>query len=63
LFVSGTLIVYSSRGWIQLNEVLRIPIIEYLLVFVLAGLVALGIWIADRFRQRPVAAVELISDN
>jgi hypothetical protein len=63
IFVSGTLLVYSSRGWVQLNEIIRIPVIEYLLVFVLAGLVALGIWIVDRFRKQPAAAVELISKN
>jgi hypothetical protein len=62
LFVAGALLVYSSRGWVQLNEILRIPIIEYLLVFVLAGLVALGIWIADRFRRKPAAAL-LISEQ
>ena len=63
LFVAGTLLVYSSRGWVQLNEILRIPMIEYLLVFVLAGLVSLGIWIADRFRKQPATIVELISEK
>jgi hypothetical protein len=62
-FIGGAIIVYSSRGWVQLNEVLRIPLIEYLLVFGLAGLIALSIWIADRFTKRPVAAVELISEK
>jgi hypothetical protein len=41
----------------------RIPVIEYLLVFVLAGLVALGIWVADCFRKQPSEAVELISEK
>ena len=41
LFVAGLVLVYSARGWQQLNEVLRIPVIDYLLVFVIAGLVAL----------------------
>jgi hypothetical protein len=63
LFLGGALVVYSSRGWLQLNEILRIPLIEYLVVFVLAGLVALGIWIVDRFRKQPASAVELISDK
>jgi hypothetical protein len=63
IFIGGTLLVYSSRGWVQLNEILRIPIIEYLLVFVLAGLVALGIWVAERFRKRPEVGVELISEK
>lgn len=63
LFLGGALLVYSGRGWVPLNEVIRIPLIEYLLVFVLAGLIALSIWITDRFRQRQVAAVELISEK
>jgi hypothetical protein len=63
LFIGGAGLVYSTRGWIQLNEVLRIPLIEYLLVFVLAGLVALGIWIADRFRKQPFTPAKLISEK
>ena len=41
LFIIGLVAVYSERGWRQINEVFRIPIIDYLLVFILAGLVAL----------------------
>ena len=63
LFIGGAVVVYSSRGWVQLNEVLRIPLIEYMLVFVLAGLIALGIWIADRFRKQPAEAVKMISEK
>jgi hypothetical protein len=63
LYIAAALFIYSSRGWVQLNEIVRIPVIEYLLVFVLAGLVALGIWIADRFRKQPAAAAELISEK
>jgi hypothetical protein len=33
--VSATL-VYSQRGWAQLNQIVRIPVIEYLAVVVLA---------------------------
>jgi hypothetical protein len=62
LYVVATLFIYSSRGWVQLNEIVRIPVIEYLLVFVLAGLIALGLWIGSRFfkQARPV---ELISER
>jgi hypothetical protein len=41
LFIIALLFVYSERGWSQLNEIFRIPVIDYLLVFVLAGLVLL----------------------
>ncbi|MEZ0395761.1 MAG: hypothetical protein ABWK53_04950 [Anaerolineales bacterium] len=53
IYVAAALVVYSGRGWVQLNEIVRIPVIEYGLVFVLAGLIALGIWVADRFRRQP----------
>ena len=33
LFIISLLFVYSERGWNQMNEILRIPVIDYLLVF------------------------------
>jgi len=63
LYLAAAVLVYSRRGFASLNEIVRIPVIEYLLVFVLAGLVALGIWITDRFRQQPAPPVELISEK
>lgn len=42
--------VYSGRGWGKLNEIIRIPVIDYLLVFVLTGLFAGGLWIARKLR-------------
>jgi hypothetical protein len=62
LYVAAAVFIYSSRGWIQLNEIIRIPLIEYLLVFVLAGLIALGLWIAGRFRKQ-FSRMELISEK
>ena len=62
VYIVATLVVYSSRGWVQLNEILRIPLIEYLLVFVMAGLVALGLWIAGRIR-RGAGSAQLISEK
>jgi len=41
LFVISLIYVYSERGWSQINEVFRIPMIDYLLVFILAGLIFL----------------------
>jgi hypothetical protein len=43
-YVAGVVIVYSSRGWAQVNEIVRIPVIEYALVFLLA----LIIWLIMR---------------
>ncbi|HLC05217.1 MAG TPA: hypothetical protein VJK02_19460 [Anaerolineales bacterium] len=44
-YISATLFVYSDRGWENLNEVVRIPAIEYLAVIVLAGLLGVGLWL------------------
>ncbi len=51
-YALAALLVYNWKGWGYLNEIIRIPIIEYLVAFVIAGLVALGIWIADKARGR-----------
>lgn len=41
-YAIATIVVYSSRGWGMLNEIVRIPVIDYLGVFVLALLIWLG---------------------
>jgi hypothetical protein len=48
LYVGAALLVYSQRGWVQLNEIVRIPIIEYVAVFVLAWLIGGALWLARR---------------
>jgi hypothetical protein len=40
-YVVGAGMVYNQRGWAQLNEIIRIPLIDYLAVFVLAGILGL----------------------
>jgi hypothetical protein len=35
-----------------LNEILRIPLIEYAAVFVLAGIFGLGLWVAKWVKNR-----------
>jgi hypothetical protein len=52
LYIAAAIYVYSGRGWVQLNEILRIPIIEYAAVFLLAGLIAGGLWIARKIKSR-----------
>jgi hypothetical protein len=59
VFLVATLAVYSQRGWVKLNEVLRIPLIEYLAVFVMAGLIALGLWISRLIRRPRQEAVKI----
>lgn len=55
-YAAATLFVYNWKGWEYLNEIVRIPVIEYLVAFLMAGLVALGFWIADRFQKQPEVA-------
>lgn len=40
-FVGGIFVVYSDRGWTYLNEVVRIPAIDYLLVALVGGAIIL----------------------
>jgi hypothetical protein len=59
LYVAAAIFIYNGRGWALENEIVRIPAIEYLLVFVLAGLIALGLWMGGHFSKR-AQLVELI---
>ncbi len=49
VYIGLALLVYSQRGWIQLNEIIRFPVIEYLTVILLAGLIGSGLWISRKF--------------
>ena len=51
-YIGAVIFVYSDRGWAQLNEIIRIPLIEYAAVFLLAGIIAGGLWIARKFKSR-----------
>jgi hypothetical protein len=62
LYIVAAIFIYSSRGWVQLNEIVRIPVIEYLLVLVMAGLIALGLWVGGHFSEQS-RPVELISEK
>jgi hypothetical protein len=55
LYVGAALLVYSERGWVQLNEIVRIPVIEYAAVFLLAGLIGAVLWLVRRFGARQVS--------
>jgi len=52
IYLVAVLGVYSWRGWNHLFEVTWIPIIEYSLVAVIAGLVWIGLKMADAVRSR-----------
>lgn len=52
-YIAAALWVYSGRGWVKLNEIIRIPVIEYLAVLVLAVLFGLGLWVWRKLRHQP----------
>jgi hypothetical protein len=63
VFVALTLLVYNGQ-WARLNEIIRIPVIEYLAVFVFAGLIGGGLWIARRIQgQRTLPAAPAQTGN
>ena len=42
LYIGAVIGTYSQRGWDLLNEIIRVPAIEYLTLFVLAGITWIG---------------------
>ncbi|MCA9979565.1 MAG: hypothetical protein KDD89_01980, partial [Anaerolineales bacterium] len=50
-YVGAALVVYSDRGWAQLNEIIRIPAIDYLLVFGIAGIIWVGMKVVGLFNR------------
>ncbi|RME43867.1 MAG: hypothetical protein D6791_14510 [Chloroflexi bacterium] len=51
LYIAAVLFVYNGRGWARLNEIVRIPVIDYLAVLLLAGLIAGGLRLGRRIRS------------
>jgi hypothetical protein len=56
LYIVGALVVYGQLGWARLNEIVRIPLIEYVLVFALAWTIGGAMWLVGRLRARLEAA-------
>lgn len=50
-YLVGAAYVYSWRGWDKVYELISIPLIDYLSLFVLAGLIWVILWAAARFRR------------
>lgn len=47
-FLVGVFFVYTDRGWANLNEIIRIPVIDYLGVGLLGGLTLLAVRLMGR---------------
>jgi len=58
LYGGLALVVYSQLGWLRINEIVRIPLIEYALVFALAGLIGGVLWLVGRLRRTESATVQ-----
>ncbi len=54
-YIAAILVVYSERGWALVNEVFRIPVIDYVLVFAIAGILALALRLYGRLARRGAA--------
>lgn len=50
-YIAIMLFLYNFNIPQALAETVRIPLIEYLVAFTIAGLVGIGLWIADRFKK------------
>ena len=59
--MGAALWIYSQLGWARLNEIIRIPFIEYLGVFILAGLMGLGLWVWRIIQTKRTLSVERTS--
>ncbi len=51
-YLAAALWVYSERGIARIHQISWIPITEYAVVFVVAGLISLGLWLYDRATRR-----------
>lgn len=52
LYVAGTAAVYAGRGWNKLDEIIRIPVIEYASVLLLFGIFWVILRLAGRLSPR-----------
>jgi hypothetical protein len=59
-YAAAAIVVFNTN-WANLNTIIRIPFIEYLIAFIMAGLIALGFWIADRFKKNKAQPASLSS--
>jgi hypothetical protein len=51
-YIVAALGVYGTRDLAKIHEIIRIPIVEYLGVLVLAGIFGAGLWVAGRIRWK-----------
>lgn len=52
IYLGAALWVYNGRGIEKIHQITWIPITEYATLFILAGLVGVGLWVTDRVGKR-----------
>lgn len=50
-YAAAVYVIYADRGWENLNEIARIPVIDYVLVILIGGLIVGGLRLASRRRK------------
>jgi len=71
IYSATVAVVYNAAGWARVNEIFRIPVIEYALVFLIALLMAGILWMVGKFQilrsltnaKREMAYARLRSDG
>lgn len=57
LFVVGAVVSYAVTGRLaQIHEIIRIPLLDYMVIFFLYGIYLLVSWVAGQFQQPASAA-------
>ena len=51
LYIASALAVYAGRDLGMVHQITWIPIIEYLAVFLIAGIIGGGLWVARRISR------------
>jgi hypothetical protein len=55
-YITRSLYIYNSRGRDKLNEIIRIPVIDYVAVLLLAGIFWTGLWLVRLVRGKATPA-------
>jgi hypothetical protein len=58
LYIASAITVYTGRGLGMLHQITWIPIIEYLAVFIIAGIIGGGLWLTRRLSRSNRGAME-----
>lgn len=52
LYIGGAVVIYNGRGIENIHQITWIPVIDYLGVLILAGIIGVGLWVGDKIKSR-----------